>query len=73
MSRLFSLPMLSLACFALAAACALGYAALGAHVDAQGFLHEPFALIPLGYLFAATGTLCAAAAGVRAALRRRRA
>nr|WP_241201145.1 DUF3955 domain-containing protein [Lysobacter enzymogenes] len=72
MSRLFSLPGISLLCFVLAAACAAGYRAIGAQIDAEGFLHEPFPLIPLGYLSFFVGAVCAATAGVRA-LRRRRA
>ena len=34
------------------AACFLGFRATPATVDANGVLHEPFGLIPLGYLFA---------------------
>ena len=28
---------------------------LGAHVDAEGFLHEPFWLLPMGWFFAFGG------------------
>lgn len=71
MSRIFSLPGLSVLCFALAAACALAYRAIGSYLDRDGFLHEPFGLVPLGYLCFAAGAVCAAIAGVRALLRRR--
>jgi hypothetical protein len=30
--------------------CFLAFNLLGSTLDAQGFLHEPFALLPLGYL-----------------------
>ena len=34
------------------AGCFLGFRATPATVDAQGVLHEPFGLVPLGYLLA---------------------
>ncbi len=34
------------------AACFLVFNATPATLDAQGVLHEPFGLVPLGYLFA---------------------
>ncbi len=34
------------------AACFLVFNATTATLDAQGVLHEPFGLVPLGYLFA---------------------
>ena len=33
--------------------CAVAYKSIGQRIDEKGALHEPFALIPLGYL---TGT-----------------
>ncbi|WP_323950769.1 DUF3955 domain-containing protein [Aeromonas caviae] len=33
----------------------LAFNLLGSTLDAQGFLHEPFALLPLGYLLLFTG------------------
>ena len=33
------------------ACCHLGYLILGSSIDTDGFLIEPFALIPIGYLF----------------------
>ncbi|SDW68782.1 DUF3955 domain-containing protein [Lysobacter enzymogenes] len=73
MSRFASLPGLSALCFALAAVCALAYHAIGAQIDADGFLREPFGLIPIGWLFAVSGALLAIAAGARAWRQRRRA
>ncbi|MDF2275793.1 DUF3955 domain-containing protein [Aeromonas caviae] len=35
--------------------CFLAFNLLGSTLDAQGFLHEPFALLPLGYLLLFTG------------------
>lgn len=35
--------------------CFVAFNLLGTTVDAQGFLHEPFALLPLGYLLLFTG------------------
>jgi hypothetical protein len=37
---------------ALAALCFIGFKATPARLDEQGVLHEPFGLIPLGYLCA---------------------
>lgn len=55
------LSRLSLLLFAAAGACFLSFKIIGAHVDSHGVLHEPFALVPLGYV------LMAGAAGVAAA------
>ncbi len=35
--------------------CFVAFNLLGTTVDTQGFLHEPFALLPLGYLLLFTG------------------
>ena len=35
--------------------CFVAFNLLGTTVDAQGFLHEPIALLPLGYLLLFTG------------------
>ncbi len=40
---------------ALAAGFALAYELIGSHVDADGWLREPFALIPLGWLSGLAG------------------
>ena len=56
------LPTLA-ASFAIAAvSCAVAYRVIGTTVDRKGVLHEPFALIPIGYLLggAAIATACAA-------------
>lgn len=46
------------ACFIFAGfACWIAYAAIGAEVDAQGVLHEPFALVPAGWLMVVTGVI----------------
>lgn len=39
-------------CALLSALCFVGFKATPATVDANGVLHEPFGLIPLGYLCA---------------------
>jgi len=39
-------------CALLSALCFLVFNATPATLDAQGVLHEPFGLVPLGYLFA---------------------
>jgi len=31
-------------------ACAVAYSLIGSYVDEAGMLHEPFGLIPIGYL-----------------------
>lgn len=50
---------------AAAAVCWAGFFALGAEVDFDGLLHEPFPLVPLGWIFVFVdsffGTLCAIA------------
>lgn len=47
---------------ALAAALLLAYSVIGSHVDAGGWLHEPFALIPLAWLAGLSGAVLVAAA-----------
>ena len=49
----------AVACFLAAKGCVELYRHLGSHLDADGFLHEPFGLIPLGwaFLFAGAGLL----------------
>lgn len=42
---------------ALSAACFTSFRLIGSHVDAEGFLHEPFALIPLGWLAGLVGAV----------------
>jgi hypothetical protein len=38
-------------------ACILSYSIIGSHLDDQGILREPFALIPIGYFFIALGLI----------------
>lgn len=38
-------------------ACLIAYRWIGATVDSKGFLQEPFALLPIGYLLIALGLL----------------
>lgn len=49
MGRLFG--WASIALLASAIICWGAYQMIGSHVDAEGILREPFALIPLGWLF----------------------
>lgn len=35
----------------------LSFRLIGAYVDSQGYLHEPFGLLPLGYLLIFVGIL----------------
>ena len=39
------------------ACCHLGYLIVGSSIDTDGFLIEPFALIPIGYLFYLLGLI----------------
>jgi hypothetical protein len=41
---------IGLAFLLVAAACWIGYRLIGSEIDAEGVLHEPFGLIPLGWL-----------------------
>lgn len=38
-------------------ACFIALNVIGTHIDDQGILHEPFALIPIGYLLSLAGVL----------------
>ena len=60
--------VLGTVCALLALLCIMLFERLGASVDAQGMLHEPFALIPVAWLFFAA----AAYFGVRYWRSRRR-
>ena len=40
---------------AVAFGCAVAYELIGSHVDADGWLREPFALIPVGWLSGLAG------------------
>ena len=51
---------------ALAATFVVMYWRIGSYVDADGFLHEPFGLIPLAWLSALVGSVLVAIAVHRA-------
>ncbi|MGU8077157.1 DUF3955 domain-containing protein [Burkholderia pyrrocinia] len=53
-------------------ACWLAFAVIGSEVDAHGVLHEPFALVPLGWLWVGIGLIGSLIGGAMA-LRRRHA
>jgi hypothetical protein len=47
----------AIACFLAAKGCYELFHRLGSYVDDQGILHEPFGLIPLGWLFVLAGAV----------------
>lgn len=47
----------SYASFGLGSLCFWLHREIGGHLDAEGFLHEPFWLLPMGWFFAFSG-LC---------------
>lgn len=51
--------------------CFLAFHQIGATLDTQEVLHEPFALIPLGYLLLFAGALLALLVPLHSVLRRR--
>lgn len=60
------------ACFVVAGfACWLAFAVVGSEVDAQGILHEPFALLPAGGLLAGIGMVGGLIRGIIALYRQR--
>lgn len=46
------------------AACFAAKAFTGSYVDSQGYLHEAFALLPLGYMFVFSGVIIMAVTGI---------
>ncbi|XEI31345.1 DUF3955 domain-containing protein [Aeromonas veronii] len=42
---------------AMGLACSVAFELIGSTVDENGTLHEPFGLIPIGFLFVAVGVL----------------
>ena len=59
-------PLAISASFAIAAvSCAVAYRVIGTSVDRNGGLHEPFALIPIGYLMGAGAIATASAVVLR--------
>ena len=58
MQSLKSLPLLlSILCFG-------AYFLIGSEIDESGILHEPFALLPLGYVFGIIGTVWLIISGI---------
>lgn len=49
--------------------CLIAFRLIGASVDEDGVLHEPFALIPIGYALIASGAVVGTFGLVRASLR----
>lgn len=69
MSKINPLSTLSLVLIALGGACLLAFNLIGSTIDAQGVLHEPFGLIPIGWLLIACGVVLGLTSLTRAALR----
>ncbi|NRE31737.1 DUF3955 domain-containing protein [Burkholderia pseudomallei] len=60
------------ACFILAGfICWLAFVVIGSKVDSQGVLHEPFVLIPAGWLMVGVGIVGSLTRGAIALFRRR--
>ncbi|ABE55682.1 hypothetical protein Sden_2402 [Shewanella denitrificans OS217] len=51
--------------FSFAALCWLAVNFIGSTVDSQGILHEPFFLVPIGWLFIFAGLFAALGASLR--------
>ncbi|MGX5834717.1 DUF3955 domain-containing protein [Aeromonas piscicola] len=49
----------------------ISFSLLGSYVDSQGYLHEPFGLLPIGFLFIFIGILLALLSVLRAFCRQR--
>lgn len=62
----------SLILFFLAIGCVLRYQQIGSYVDDDGMLHEPFALIPIGYLLAFLGLILGIASIAQSITRRKK-
>lgn len=59
------------ACFIFAGfACWIAFAVIGSEVDAGGFLHEPFALVPVGLLMVVIGVIGSLVRGAMTLYRR---
>jgi hypothetical protein len=58
----------SIAIIFMGLACWLAYNLIGSTVDADGFLQEPFALIPTGYLLVIIGGAATLVSSIRLAL-----
>ncbi|RDZ29788.1 DUF3955 domain-containing protein [Lysobacter silvisoli] len=53
----------------LGSACFIAYGLIGSHLDADGTLREPFALLPIGWALIAAGALIALIGFARTRLR----
>ncbi|NUO75279.1 MAG: DUF3955 domain-containing protein [Lysobacter sp.] len=69
-------PQVSVSLLFLGSACFIVFGLIGSHVDSDGVLREPFALLPIGWALIAAGALIGVygltRAGWRAWSRRRR-
>lgn len=50
--------------FILGVCCFIAFGIMGSTIDANGFIHEPFFLIPVGYLFFFIGLISLAIKGL---------
>lgn len=67
-----SIPLLSsLALLLLGGACLAAFNLIGSRMDAQGFVHEPFGLLPIGWFLICVGFVVGLAGIAQAAWRRR--
>lgn len=71
MSKINPLTTLALVLIALGGACLLTFNLIGSTIDAQGMLHEPFGLIPIGWLLIACGAVAGIITAIRHGLHRR--
>jgi hypothetical protein len=55
----------AIACLLAAKGCYALFQRTGSRLDDQGFLHEPFGLIPLGWMFVFVGLVLLALAWIR--------
>ena len=53
--------------------CLLAFRLIGSSIDSNGFIQEPFGLLPIGYLLLFTGVLLALIGYIRLLISRRRA
>lgn len=51
----------------------ISFQLIGSYVDSQGYLHEPFGLLPIGFLFIFMGILLALFGALRALCGQKRA
>lgn len=57
---------------AIGLACLLAFRVIGSSVDPDGFLREPFGLLPIGYLLVFVGALVAFIGFIRLLIAKRR-